>query len=243
MKAILSAATLSLLIGVTAGVVVSRSYWGYYLGRPGLPLEVTEARVLRSVTPLRPVGRGAGCSMEVDPAYSISDRMQWARQAPYYEAEGRLLLNLAERGLSPLSAPPDRALPAPEIYRQLGQAGTLVAGEAGYDLATCVSGVAVEVADHAGQSTLVVGLRGRQVSNDHYPYYEAVFGEVDGGWQLRRWQRYFYDLAGIEGLEGPWLSGIFAVLTFAAACGVAIIYSATTGVAGRVRRRRTKGGS
>jgi len=166
--------------------------------------------------------------------------MQWARRDPYCAAEGRLLLKLTERGLSPLNAPRDDALPAREIHRQLLQAGTLVGGEAGYDLATCLAGVAVEVADRTGQSTLVVGLRGQQVSIDHHAYYEASFRAVDGRWQFRRSQRYFYDVAGIEGLEGPWLSGTIAVLTFAAVCGVATIYSVTTSVAGRIRRRRTR---
>jgi len=38
------------------------------------------------------------------------------------------------------------------------------------------------------------------VSNDHHPYYEAVFERWPSGeWRLVRFQRYYYDIAGLEG--------------------------------------------
>ncbi len=239
MKAILLTAALSLLVGAVSGVLVSQSYWGYYAHRPDVPREISQARQLRFVTPLKSVGWGDACRLEIDPEYSVQDRMKWARDDPYYAHEGRLLLPLAERGMSPVATARDNGLAASELFRQLREAGTLVAGDVGYDFAMCLAGVAVEVTDGGGQPAIVVGLHGQQVSNDHYPYYEASFRRAGSGWRLDRSQLYFYDVAGIEGLETPGLAIVFTILTFTAACGVAIVYSATTGLAARARRRRT----
>jgi hypothetical protein len=101
--------------------------------------------------------------------------------------------------------------------------------------AACVAGLAIEVLDDVGRRALVVGLRGQQVSNDHYPYYEASYRWDGSGWELDRAQRYFYDIAGIEGFEAPALAAVFTILTFAAACGVAIVYSATRWMSARAR--------
>jgi hypothetical protein len=128
--------------------------------------------------------------------------------------------------MDPAKALPDAYLQPAEIQQQLRVARALVPGDPGYPDATCLSGAAVEVEDAQGGVTLVVGLRGRQVSNDHYPYYEATLRRAVDGWRLERVQRFFYDVAGMEGAEWPRLHGFFAILAFATAAAIALTYSA-----------------
>ena len=50
------------------------------------------------------------------------------------------------------------------------------------------------------------------VSNDHYPYHEFVFAAPAAGPpQLLAFQRFYYDVAGMEGWEWPVLFRVFAV--------------------------------
>ena len=51
-----------------------------------------------------------------------------------------------------------------------------------------------------GRPLLFLGVRGRQVSNDHYPYYEFLFATNSPGAPptLLSSQRFYYDVAGIR---------------------------------------------
>jgi len=158
---------------------------------------------------------------------------------PILRREGRLLLKLTERGCRPSTllamthSPLERSTgsfckPAPWWAERLATISPRVSP--GW-LSRWLTGLAVDARGGPAWST---------VSIDHHALLRGVVQAVDGRWQFRRSQRYFYDVAGIEGLEGPWLSDTIAVLTFAAVCGVATIYSVTTSVAGRIRRRRTR---
>ena len=228
MKAIAVALTISVSVGLVLGAWVSREYWGYFFLRPTTPAALRSAVALRSVTPVKPLGERVACTLQADPEYSVQQRLQWAAEDPYYAHEGRLLEHLVARGLDPVRAPRNEPLQVQAIHQQLRAKGVLVGGEPGYDNATCLSGAAVEVVDEQGRVALVAGLRGQQVSNDHYPYYEATFlPTAEHGWRLSSSQRYFYDVAGIEGAEWPWLHGFFALAVQAAIAALALIYSAS----------------
>jgi len=184
------------------------------------------AKRLVYVTPLMAAGTGANCTLEFDPKYSVSDRIRRTHEDPYYAHEGRLFEHLLLRGLDPMAAPADASLQATDLHRLLSVGGVLRHGQPGYDHATCVAGAAVEVKDENGTASLVLGLHGQQVSNDHYPYYEATFRRGDGTWQLQRVQTFFYDVAGIEGAEWPVLHGFFAIVAFGCVAVLALPYSA-----------------
>jgi len=66
-----------------------------------------------------------------------------------------------------------------------------------------MSGVAVDAIGKSGGRLVVLGLTGGEVSNDHRPYYEMVFGAPTPNSPLEfiRGQRFFYDVAGMEGME------------------------------------------
>ena len=224
-KAVLGAVALSLIAGVLSGAVVSRAYWGYAFERPTVPRAVQSATRLRRVTPLSSLRTGADCTLELDRRYSVAERIGWARQDPYYAHEGRLFEGLLLRGLCPVAAPDDARLQAGDLHRTLRAGGVLRDGEPGYGHATCVAGAAVEVEDEAGTASLVVGLHGHQVSNDHYPYYEATFRRADGIWHLQGVQTYFYDVAGVEGFEWPVLHGAFVIVALGCLATFGLLYS------------------
>jgi len=66
---------------------------------------------------------------------------------------------------------------------------------------------------------IFLGLDGQQVSNDHYPCYEFLYTGTKGSGDIKfkRSQRFFYDVAGIEGVEWyviwPYLSLIGITVT------------------------------
>ena len=61
----------------------------------------------------------------------------------------------------------------------------------------------VDAADRLGRRLLFLGLTGGEESNDHHPYYELLFRGQAGASDLSfaRGQRFFYDVAGMEGFE------------------------------------------
>ena len=91
------------------------------------------------------------------------------------------------------------------LYSVLARTGRLEAGEPGYDRAKDLRGVVIEAEGAGGEPLVFVGVQGGEVSNDHYPYYRFLFS---GPGPRRRQsllsaQRFYFDVAGIEGMEWP----------------------------------------
>ena len=78
----------------------------------------------------------------------------------------------------------------------------------------------MEARTRSGSRLVFLSATGGQVSNDRYPCYEMVFERHPQSGQVTfiRGQRFFFDVAGIEGLEwfGIWfiisLSGVMLTL-------------------------------
>jgi hypothetical protein len=104
------------------------------------------------------------------------------------------------------------------LFPLLQQTSILAEPEEGYNDSDLLQGVVIDALSKSGQRLVFVGLNGRQLSNDHFPYYEIVFTGDTGSSALSymRGQRFFYDVAGIEGAE--W----FLVWPFLALAGVVI---------------------
>ena len=99
------------------------------------------------------------------------------------------------------------------LYRILENTGRLDAGEPGYSDARKLSGIVVEAIGRDGRPLLFVGVRGRKVSSNRYPYYEFLFtSDVAGGeLKLISFQRVYFHPAGTQALE--W-STFFRIFTF-----------------------------
>lgn len=196
--------------GIAAGAVaatflvsigLSKVYWGYFLGRPPVPREMGDIVRVASVTSVT-VGED-GRTVVADAGAATTNDAAHGRREPYDGVGSRLLVDLEDRGLLPMAY--GTALPPmPDPGAWLQTAGLLAKPQAGYETDSARhDGVVVDAVDASGGRLVVVGLRGGQVENDHYPYYEMVFAGAANstGLAFVRGQRFFFDIAGSEGTE------------------------------------------
>lgn len=190
----------------------SRYYWGYALRRPPVLREIREPRRILAVIPIRTETDAEGHRRIVAHAdYSLADSLTRAREDSYYNLHPRLLLALDERGALPEAVATDLSA-VPEMHALIRHTGILAKPEAGYPDADHLSGVAILAEGPSNRRRLFLGVSGRQAANDHYPYYEMLFESGgtggDGAFSYIRGHRFFFDVAGIEGMEWPavWLT-------------------------------------
>ena len=210
------------IIGIAffISIFLSRMYWGYFFKRPNV---LPEIRDVSTVTGVIPVITEEISNKEYrfvfDTEFSLSERIDYGRKDLYYNLVTRLLIYLDDKSLLPDEV---NDLPASYVtlYSLLPSTGLLAKPETGYNDSEKLSGVIITAENQSGTELFFFSLRGGQVSNDHYPYYEMVFEKHSQSDQLKfvRGQRFFYDVAGIEGLEyfsiWPYLSMIGIVLGF-----------------------------
>jgi hypothetical protein len=200
-----------LLPGVILGGVVSRAYWGYWFSRPSVPPEVIEARAVRSVTSLR-AADGFSCVLESEyiPDFNadIARSRRYLSEFPFLQA----VVALQDRGLLPIEARAPEWLDPSGFYRAVVDTGLLIQGDPGYDQSRCFGGYVIELVLPSGDTRLLLTAGGPQVSNDHHPYYEFLFRRLGNKLSLERHRIFYYDIAGIEGMDLPILHGFLAVL-------------------------------
>jgi hypothetical protein len=205
-----SAVFILLLLSCLAGILASKKMWGYYFSRPGPPALLGELRRVSKVSFVEtPDSKPRQFVLSSDSA-SRSSQFGMQPSDPYYYLQGRILGKLHEQGLRPGSA--QHRIGELDQYRQAIQdAGILVPGDRGYDAADRLSGILVDGETADGSKLVILGLRSGQVSDDHYAYYELVFRDTGSpqGLVLASSQHFFYDVAGMEGLEWWGLSMLF----------------------------------
>jgi hypothetical protein len=209
-------ALVMLVASFCVAIGFSRVIWGYYCFRPKVPGEMRDIKTVSAVIPVKTVSEGKDHRrMVVRDDYSIADRIVDAKKDAYYCLEERLLLALEARSILP-SRPSTNLSGLPELFPLVRGSGILVAPDEGYEDADMLSGIVVDATGRSGQRLVFLGLTGMQLSNDHYPYYELVFSGTGGTQALSyiRGQRFFYDVAGIEGAE--W----YAIWPFLALVGI-----------------------
>lgn len=132
----------------------------------------------------------------------MSESLASGKRYPDDCLDTRILLELDRRSLLP-KALTQTLSGLPELYPLIRNSGLFAQSSPGYDSSARLRGVAVDAIGKAGDRLVVIGLTGGQLSNDHYPYYELLFGAQTQGSQLEfiRGQRFFYDAAGMEGFE------------------------------------------
>jgi hypothetical protein len=211
-------AIIMVLISFLVSIGFSRSYWGYFFARPSVLPEVSNVASVSAVIPITTVADDDGTRrIVVQNDYSITDRVAYGRKDQYYCLSQRVLLALDDAGL----LPPTHSVELtdlPILFPLIQATGILAEHEEG------LSGVVVDTLNQSGNRLVFIGVSGRQFSNDHYPYYEMVFTGSAGSPSLSyvHGQRFFYDVAGIEG--GEW----YLVWPFLALVGVVIAFVAVT---------------
>jgi hypothetical protein len=138
-----------------------------------------------------------------------------------------------------MSAP---EMPAANVdaYREKFVAEELaVKSASGYDSNSGLHGLVVSFASSDGRTYNLLAARGGQVSNDHYPYYEALF---DDQGNLLRSQMFYFDVAGMEGADGWPSLFVVAVLIWLVLILLGIVatlgYLAVRGIWQSIRSRR-----
>lgn len=197
-------------IAMAAALVTSKLYWGYFFTRPGLNARISSAPRYLSLTSFRSLP-------ELDPAATTlavgsppEELLRLLREETYDFYHLNVLEHLERRGvlraLKPMSAESLAAL-----LPVLTGSGVLEQPDPGYARRQYLNGVVLEAEEGDGTLLLYVGAHGAEVSNDHYPSYQLLFeGEPSGRWRLVERTRYFHDVAGIEGLEWPFLFVAYA---------------------------------
>ncbi|WP_299402758.1 hypothetical protein [Acaryochloris sp. IP29b_bin.148] len=179
---------------------MTNEYWGYLLEPPSL---LKSAQTITEVNQLIPVRTSdcdtpKQCKFVIDPSQKISAHYDPRDQPP----TERLLLYLQDTEKLPASF--DRELQEDlELYAPMLKSPIIATPEKGYTN-HFLEGVIMIGRTASKQQRAFISARGNQVSNDHYPYYEAIFAIGQNGKtvQYLEGQRFFFDIAGIEGFEG-----------------------------------------
>jgi hypothetical protein len=192
-------AVVSLAFFISIGF--SRTYWGYTFHRPPVLPELKDVTEVSSLIPVTSERTEMGeYRFVIDPRASIAQMLTYARQHPADSDDERILLHLDQMGLLPEEWATSLG-PGAGLYERLRQTGLLARAEDGYTAAGLLRGFIVEAHDRSGSQLVFLSATGGEVSNDHYPCYELVFDKDPDSGQLTfiNGQRYFYDVAGIEG--------------------------------------------
>ncbi len=216
-----------LLAPFLGSAIVSKVMWGYHLGRPAPDRRIVEARRVASVTIVQTVpDDNGGLAFMPRPSASVARKIAFGRDNPYYSLEERVLIALSG-SRAPAGRPGAQdhmgsgdALQPPGTDGATGgwQAGILAPKE---DL----GGAVIEAVGADGAPLLFVGVSGGEVSNGHYPYYEFLFsGTPPGGKpRLLSSRRFYFDIAGIEGVEWPAFFFVFSMVGLVLTTPVAVV--------------------
>jgi hypothetical protein len=197
----------SLLLPFLAAITVNHAIWGYFVARPSVDSRIVRAQKVEAIShvDMQPAGQEppgfVGTAVGTVDDHIRSDDSE----GDYYLLSGRVLRDLKASNRLPSPIPPIPSERLNGVYQALLATGRLEAGEPGYSSAEQLDGIVVEAVGRDGRPLLFVGTSGGAVSNDHYPYYEFLFARDTNGRpaQLLGFQRFYYDVAGIEGIEWP----------------------------------------
>jgi hypothetical protein len=202
-RSLLTVVAFTLLAAGVAALGFSRVYWGYFLARPPadrLTSRFHEVSALSFVSCISEDGAKNSC-VET-PESTIEGAVERCGDDEYYCLRDRLVVAFSQRGLLPKTPPGVEPALVARLPHLLAATGLLVAPDPGYERYGLLGSLVVTGTDSGGTPLLLIGAAGDQVSNDHHPYYEALLRpRGDGTADLLDHNRFFYDVAGIEGME------------------------------------------
>ena len=195
---------------LAAALVTSKLYWGYFWARPSLD-RVLDRDDVAEVTAVAYVQAKAGDPRLTPSEVDVERSLSGCREHPYDCALSRGLLRLADR------VPPDPGAPSPDSLAALldvYESRPAPFETDGRDPYSSVWGLVIEYNDSDGSPRAFFAARGSAVSNDHYPFQELDLRRTDDGYVIVRRQHFFYDVAGIEGLEWPAFWILYGAVAF-----------------------------
>jgi hypothetical protein len=203
------------------------NYWGYAFRRPPVFNEVANAERILSCTKVSNTTPKTICSLfAAMDTISNLDKF-YGREYPYEGASDRIFMTFQDHAggngnlhhLSEIYKDPklkSTETTLEDLDLQIHQSNLIDKGEKGGDTSGQLHGFVTEFITAGKDTSAIAGLNGGQVFNDHYPYYEFLFAGSGGHYTLIKKQRFYTDVAGIEGMEyanlAPFFSLILAVL-------------------------------
>jgi myo-inositol-1-phosphate synthase len=124
-----------------------------------------------------------------------------------------------------------------QIDKQIKESKLIDKGEIKWDTSGQINGIITEFITQDNDKYIFAGLSGGEVSNDHYPKYEFLFAEKNNQYELIKKQRFYTDIAGIEGIEYANISPLFSLLLTAIGIIGAIIIGTTNRI---IKSRKQK---
>ena len=228
------------LLILSAGLAstFSRMYWGYFVTPPPVPRIVNRWSEIQSITPIIAPETIEPPRLQIAPDWNCSSSRQspLSDDLPYCASNrcntefcdsSRVLISLYNQGLLNQVFPTIDPSKLGEIEEAIVASDRLFPIETGYEeLATNnVRGLIIEAQDSAGENHVMVGFNAGQIANDRYPVYEFIFHvNPDNTLDLRVSQRFYYDIAGIEGLSAGIVFLVFAILSFFLTLIILFIY-------------------
>jgi hypothetical protein len=206
-------ALLFTIISLPAAIITSKNYWGYYFTRPEVLPELRNVKRVNWVVPVETVNSGGVVSFNNLIDYSYEDAFIWAKRTPYYNLDSRNLILFVSMGLilPELSRLPPEG---PDYYALVRDTGIFVSPDPGYKRSALLRGLIISAIDSEGRELVLIAANGGELSNDHYPYYELLFEKQPGTgkFALLSSQYFFFDVAGIEGLEWYFIWFVYSML-------------------------------
>ena len=200
-------------------------YWGYAFKRPTIFKEITNANTILQCSKVTNYDSTGLKSLYVVIDTTENFENLFGRKDPYYGNVDRPFMvfqdNSHKHGdlydFSNVYYDTTKNLPSNElesIETQIQKTGIIDKGEQkfNYDHLGQLNGVLTKFQTVDNKTYIFAGLRGREISNDHYPFYEFLFIEKNGSSILIKKQKFYTDFAGIEGLEYSNIAPIFSLM-------------------------------
>ena len=200
-------------------------YWGYVFKRPTIFKELSSATTILQCSRVTNYD-----STGIKPLYVVNDTTDnfenlFGRKDPYYGNVDRPFMVFQDNShrhgdlydFPNVYYDTARNIPSNELVsidNQIQKTGIIDKGEQkfNYDHLGQLNGVVTKFQATDNRTYIFAGLRGREVSNDHYPFYEFLFVEKNENYNLSKKQKYYTDFAGIEGLEYANIAPVFSLL-------------------------------
>jgi len=214
--------------------VLNYNYWGYAFRRPTIFNEVFNAdKVLSGSKIYTKISTGIASYFVVIDSTELLEGLL-GRTNLYYGKIDRIFMAFQDKSSEKpsLNDFPKINQKASKIYlnsvfKQIYESGIIDKGEKDWDTTRQINGIVTEFVTKDKDKYLFAGLSGGQVSNDHYPFYEFLFIEKDNRYKLIKKQRFYTDIAGIEGLEYAIIAPFFSLLLTVIGLIVSIIIITT----------------
>ena len=228
------------LLAFSIGIGLSKIYWGYFLFRPALLKEFRQIARVSALVPVEtPDATHAPPALVYCDDSTLAQDLAYAEENSYDDPAGRLLLALEQQHRLPTEFSASLS-DLPPLLPLAQATGLMDVSEPGYHSDAFLRGIVVDAVDPAGKRLVFLGFRGGQASNDHYPYYEMLFAAPAGSADLTfvRGQRFFFDIAGIEGTEWYVMGLGFSLLGMPIAFAALIAGMAAGKGIGKFRQRK-----